>query len=505
MLRREQKIRNIILFTLFSLVFIGVGYAVISSNLTLNGSMRLNKITWDVHFENFEELYDNTVTATKTLSNNNTTLTYNVDLNKPGDIFEFTIDVVNKGNIDAMLSNIGSNGLTSAQQQVMDYSVTYLDGSTPTVKDSLKIGEVETFVISVKTKANITNAQLNATDTNLSLTFNPTYAQDDKTSTARNETLSSKIIALNGGREAIKAKGEPEKQVAETGVVGMYSLPDDYGDSFFYRGKVENNFIIFNNICWKIIRINGNGSIRIIHNGTPESGKCDSLNTQPNIGSSKYNIMNGYNTYVGYMHGNQTATTYEETHKNTYDSTIKQFIDTWFEHNFNKNITKYLSDSLFCGDRTIEDNATGSGNEIIQFYGPRARYDHTKPILTCPRKIDRYTVNDNVVGNGDLKYPVATINGDEVMLSGIRYGSDYANEEVYLYSGINYWTMSPISNLLNDSSKAINTDNWYVTSYGTIDFGAVISTFSVRPVISLKQGVKITSGDGTAENPYVIN
>lgn len=209
MLRREQKIRNIILFTLFSLVFIGVGYAVISSNLTLNGSMRLNKITWDVHFENFEELYDNTVTATKTLSNNNTSLTYNVNLNKPGDIFEFTIDVVNNGNIDAMLSSIGESGLTSAQEQVMDYSLTYLDGTTPTVKDSLKIGEVETFVISVKTKANITNAQLNSTDTNLSLTFNPTYVQDDKTSTARNETLSSKIIALNGGREAIKAKGEP--------------------------------------------------------------------------------------------------------------------------------------------------------------------------------------------------------------------------------------------------------------------------------------------------------
>ena len=56
MLRREQKIRNIILFTLFSLVFIGVGYAVISSNLTFNGSMRLNKITWDVHFVKVEGL-----------------------------------------------------------------------------------------------------------------------------------------------------------------------------------------------------------------------------------------------------------------------------------------------------------------------------------------------------------------------------------------------------------------------------------------------------------------
>ena len=497
MLRREQKIRNIILFTLFSLVFIGVGYAVISSNLTFNGSMRLNKITWDVHFENFEELYDNTVTATKTLSNNNTTLTYNVNLKKPGDIFEFTIDVVNNGNIDAMLSNIGKNGLTSAQQQVMDYNVTYLDGTTPKVKDSLKIGEVETFVISVKTKANITNAQLNATDTNLSLTFNPTYAQDDKTSTARNETLSTKIIAINGGKTAIKAKGEPARKVAETGVVGMYSLPDDYEDSFFYRGKVTDNYVIFNNICWKIIRINGNGTTRIIYYGAPADGKCT---TDGTIGATKYNDDGYDNTFLGYMHNNKGQTTYEDTHKNVYDSDLKLFIDEWYKNNL-ISVGKKISDTLFCNDRTVvTTSGTGIGNESTETYYPRTRYDNIGPSLTCTNKNDSFTVNDSVIGNSKLKYPIATINGDEIMLAGYRFGSENANTEGYLYSSYIYWTMSPIAYYPETDGGSV----WAVAN-GAINFGHVNINYYAKPVINLKQGIKIASGDGTADNPYVIN
>ena len=113
MLRREQKIKNIVLFTLFSILFIGVGYAVISSRLNINGNLQISKITWDVHFENFQEAADNSVQATThTISTDGTTLTYNVKLNKPGDKYSFTVDVVNEGTIDAMIKTLGSNGST---------------------------------------------------------------------------------------------------------------------------------------------------------------------------------------------------------------------------------------------------------------------------------------------------------------------------------------------------------------------------------------------------------
>ena len=497
MLRREQKIRNIILFTLFSLVFIGVGYAVISSNLKLNGSMTLNKITWDVHFENFEELYDNTVSYTKTLSNN-TTLTYNVNLNKPGDIFEFTIDVVNNGNIDAMLSNIGSNGLTSAQQQVMDYSLKYLDGTTPTVKDSLKVGEVETFVVSVKTKANITNSQLNAADTNLTLTFSPTYAQDDNTSTARNETLSTKIITVNGGKSTIEAKGTTTPKETVTASVGMYALSDDYGTSYFYRGVVSNNNLILGDYCWKIIRINGNGTIRVIYNGLSTNNTCVATGANTQIGTSMFSKAKNDNTYVGYMQANTGASTYNNTHSNIYNSKIKEAIDEWYKTYIDATAQeKYISDTLFCGDR-LPATGTGIGNTLTEYYGPKDRYDHSNSVLTCPNKNDKYTVHDIAIGNGVLTYPVALINSDEVHLSGTKY--NVANTNFYLYTGSGYWTMSPSD--YNSSNVAMI---FGVMNNGSLCPQDATTTQGIRPVINLKQGTKIVSGSGTTDSPYVIN
>lgn len=331
MLRREQKIRNIILFTLFSLVFIGVGYAVISSNLQMNGSMTLNKITWDVHFENFEELYDNTVTGTKTLTNNNTTLTYNVNLNKPGDVFEFTIDVVNNGNIDAMLSSIGNNGLTSAQQEVMDYNVTYLDGTTPTVKDSLKVGEVETFVVSVKTKVDITNSQLAGTDTNLTLTFNPTYSQDDETSTIRNTSLYSKIVdgaeldnksSLNVSLSTGINFDNPSSTSNGRGKYLRYNSINNENNIYYYRGAVNNNNVKFGGYCWLIVRTTDVGGIKIVYNGVPdENGKCtkpaDETHDYRMIAYSKFVNSSSSVSYVGYMYGND-KNPQSSTYSNTY-------------------------------------------------------------------------------------------------------------------------------------------------------------------------------------------
>lgn len=593
MLRREQKIRNIILFTLFSLVFIGVGYAVISSNLTLNGSMRLNKITWDVHFENFEELYDNTVTATKTLSNNNTSLTYNVNLNKPGDIFEFTIDVVNKGNIDAMLSNIGKNGLTSAQQQVMDYSVTYLDGSTPTVKDSLKIGEAETFVISVKTKANITNAQLNATDTNLSLTFNPTYAQDDNTSTKRKESLYS-IMKKNAVDDNIKSSFvdsttgiDYSAHSSDSNGKGLYTLSSTLNENYpimFYRGNITNNNIKFGGFCWKIVRTTETGGIKLIYNGIVDDEEhcSNSTGNATEIGKSKFNSSSHSYAYSGYMYGNayipkqstvsneykygksfsydngiytlqdtsnditklstyhytcfsassmcteisyiyrlsDTTATYielsgginisdaiEEMTTNRYDSLIKTTIDNWFKNNI-INYEKYLEDTPWCGDRTTTDpNATASflnngwktgGNVWNDLrYGPLIRCEKTLiPSLKC-EKNDSYTVNSNN-GNKALTYPVALLNVDEIMFAGLKYSHEQL-ENTYLNTGNNWDTMSP------GGIWSLNNDIMYVTQSGNYLNGYIYGENGVRPSISLKHGIKVSSGDGTPNNPYIIN
>lgn len=504
MLRREQKIRNIILFTLFSFLFIGVGYAVISSNLQMNGSMTLNKITWDVHFENFEELYNNTVTGTNSLSNEDTTLTYNVTLNKPGDIYEFTVDIVNNGNIDAMLSSLGNSGLTSAQQEVLDYSVTYLDGSIPTEKDSLKAKEVETLVVSIKTKADITNSKLSATDTNLSLTLSPTYAQDDKTSIIRNNNLGNlnKVLLDNaGGKAYIESKSKPNSTDLATEDEGLYALEDDYGMSYYYRGKVEDNNIIFSNKCWKIIRINGNNTTRLLYNGLPTDGKCNAVKIDSMISALTYNELSDDNAYGGYMYGKANATSLDEAHSNTYESTIKKEVDRWYKENFdNTSFSNYISDTLFCGDRSVQISGEGFAQIHTDYYRARYRYEIGNNLtLKCLNKNDRYTVNDVTLGNGALNYPIALMNSDEAYLAGGSYNND--NSDYYLYNQSSYWLMNP----RNYTTYSQEITIFFVEYNGMILNWNPNYSRGVRPVINLKHGVKILGGNGTSESPYIVN
>ena len=89
----------------------------------------------------------------------------------------------------------------------------------------------------------------------------------------------------------------------------VFATEDDYGTSY-YRGSVENNYVSFDGMTWRIIRINGDGSVMVI------------LNDTTRINST---LNNSYNdsAYAGYIYGTSGSSTYEETHKNTNDSNLK--------------------------------------------------------------------------------------------------------------------------------------------------------------------------------------
>ena len=113
-------------------------------------------------------------------------------------------------------------------------------------------------------------------------------------------------------------------------------------------------------------------------------------------------------------------------------------------------------------------------------------------MLTCPQQNDAFTVNDTSKGNGALTYGVGLVTTDEVVLAG-SWGS---NSNYYLYSGQDYWTMSPY---YFDSSWACES---YVYSSGSAfydDF--VYHTNGARPVFNLKSEV-LLQGTGTASDPY---
>ena len=108
----------------------------------------------------------------------------------------------------------------------------------------------------------------------------------------------------------------------ESKEAGVFAAEGDYGTSYYYRGSVENNYVSFVGLTRRIIRINGDGSVRVILNDT--------------VGTSLFNAANDDNAYVGYMYGTQGSSTYEETHKNINDSVLKKNLDLWYENNLKK-------------------------------------------------------------------------------------------------------------------------------------------------------------------------
>ena len=105
----------------------------------------------------------------------------------------------------------------------------------------------------------------------------------------------------------------------------LCSTQDNYGTSYYYRGNVMNNYVKFANLYWRIVRINGDGSIRLVYDGTSAHANGEASNDRV-IGTSAFNIPADDNAYVGYMYGTTNSSTYAETHANINDSTVKKFI-----------------------------------------------------------------------------------------------------------------------------------------------------------------------------------
>ena len=310
-----------------------------------------------------------------------------------------------------------------------------------------------------------------------------------------------------------------------SGTNGIYTTTATTGNVpvYYYRGDADkvNNNIIFNNMCWKMIRTTETNGIKLIYNGTPTDGKCENkTGDATQIGTSKFNEKYDDNAYVGYMYGAAGSSTYKETHANTNESTIKKYIDSWYKANFDEKATNKLEDTVFCNDRTTKAyDANTIGNTILSSFGDlgyeqnatlyeamhRVSYysKNPNPSLACRNANDKFTVKTEN-GNGKLTYPVGLITLDEAVLAGFNtyYSntSDYKDTTNYLYTNGDYWTFSPAS-MSTDGSTHVSL----VISKGLVGDDFVYSVNGVRPVISLANDTLVSlSGIGTSGSPYLV-
>ena len=296
--------------------------------------------------------------------------------------------------------------------------------------------------------------------------------------------------------ELIKAManiGTPNFGSTATTDEGIYSAQDDYGTSYYFRGAVTNNYVKFAGFYWRIIRINGDGSIRLIYDGT--SAHANGVSSKDRrIGTSRFNATYGDNAYVGYMYGSTGASSYSATHANTNSSTIKTTVDNWYKTNIvDAGYSDKVADVIYCNDRSYY-TGTGYGTTLT-YYSARQRIeDGNNPVLTCTNQNDRFTVEDTSKGNGALTYPVGLITADEMTMGGAVNGS--SNKSYYLYTGNYYWTMSP-SYFNGSSAGELYGSNALSSSNVPVSRG-------VRPVLSLKSDISVT-GSGTQNDPFLVH
>ena len=326
-------------------------------------------------------------------------------------------------------------------------------------------------------------------------------------------TASECILAYEGGAETVEAKGTPDfSQTAKTDE-GMYAAEDDYGTTYYYRGAVNDNWFQFGTnssgqpLYWRIVRINGDGSIRLIYNGPTTSSTDEStmINT-----SQAFNTSYNNNAYVGYMYKDG------EVHGLVESSDIKKELDEWYLANLTGEgeADKIDGNAGFCGDRTPYIRSGSSGSYIYTsgggtgttetYYGAYYRLcTNMTPTFKCTYedaskvKQDLYTTNGSSKGNGKLTYPIGLITADEVAFAGGVYNT--SNTSYYLYNNAAYWTMSP--SFYNSNGARV----FGVNSDGFLYAGNFVTWTSpgVRPVINIRSNVELT-GSGTTSDPFVV-
>ena len=240
---------------------------------------------------------------------------------------------------------------------------------------------------------------------------------------------------------------------------GLYkmSVTNGYGgtdgDTYYFRGNVTNNYVSFASKIWRIVRINEDGTIRLILDGD-----MDGANHAFNPASNDY-------TYMYYS-----------------NSTAKNEVDAWYGTNITgTDATKVATGNYFCeAAKNKADSALTSGSATMTVYSSYT------PNLKCDTDGNNKGLLNNTIG---------LITYDEIVLAGGYFSQ--SNSDYYLYKNAYYWTMSPAG------YHSYGAYVWCANPTGGFNYRVAYYEHILRPVINLVSTVQAT-GTGTSADPYVI-
>ncbi len=183
---RKNRRKDCLLLLLLLVVGLSVGYALLQTTLTINGTSKIKGNTWDIHFANLQvtegSVSIGTGDSAATIQSNTTDIIYTVTLNEPGDFYEFTVDAINAGSIDGMIESVTSklnDAPITTLPNYLHYYVTYSDGVAISPNQYLKVGDSEKYKVRIEFKKDIETTDLPTTVQTLTLNYGVVYVQAD--------------------------------------------------------------------------------------------------------------------------------------------------------------------------------------------------------------------------------------------------------------------------------------------------------------------------------------
>ena len=516
-IKKKQKKVMIYILVISLICVVGVSYAFFTAGMSSETSTTVRadagtmKITYDGGKDiNLAGIYpkdDVWATKTITVTGNNTTdaemyykLTLVVDSNtfKTDDPLQYELVSTNTSTNGKIIPNISKTNITGTSIEL---------GSGKFAKAN---NAKHTYLLKIyyPKKATSQNANQGAA---FSAHVEITSA---KAPTA--PTVSNLAEAIRANNEVQTPLTTPGAAISTADEALLASAEDDNGTSYYFRGAVKNNYVEFANKCWRIVRVGGDDSVKLIlHNNNTKkvANPCDAANNSTSAAFARYsgttytsafNSSHNDNAYVGFKYGTAGASDYATTHANTNNSTILTNLETWYNNNL-KTYADAIADTVWCNDKTnVEDktynpwsyggNATGLGYGTNKtYYGATQRLVSTSgsaggtgPSLKCNGELSKITSK------------IGLITVDELAFAGYAY--ELQNTTTYLQENATntyWWSLSPLD--FNLGSAGV----WNVGE-GSFGRSSAGSTLEVRPSISIVSSATISGGFGTSEDPYVV-
>ena len=571
-MKKKENIIIIVVLVVMILAIVGVSYAAFSYSKT--GS-KVNSITTGSITMTYTET-DNTISLSGALPTTDKTGT--VRLN-PGEYFDFSVssEITGDVNINYEISAKKEDGNTIGGEYIKLYLTkinsdgteealmvpeTYNEESSANDYTGRPSGEMSLYTSSMNSSESNNyrlrmyvdesyNPQGDGGGLTFSVRINVYGKAGDKyvplttqkileDNELQEETTNMFNYASNGSYIASITEEGPQYGSEPSQVTnGLYSMNDEDGVSYYYRGAVDNNNVQFgeyvsdyyvyeNNglyyqslescreanvgyedectqvklanagdkMYWKIVRVNGDGSLRLIYNGTSANPDNSDLAHSYAVGMSPYNLEFDDPKYTGYTYDNGT------------DSFIKKEVDTWYKNALGNTVYdsiviggKFCSDSSgykLASEYDVSEEKMGDLTNVYMYSSMGDRLanfqknspGNNAPTLSCPATEETY--------GGSYRLKAGLITADELTLAG---ESSYVVGNSYLNPGESdywYWSMTPADFFIGYA------DVWY-EGEGLFNGYYVNFSDAVRPVINVTTENGFTSGDGTALSPYVLS